>query len=100
MGSSEIGTSTRALRTIAVLVIVAGAVFAVAGVVTWFVVQDQLADEHITVSDDADHFAGDAGRRTAHRVRRRPTRSSATASRPAAGSPTPSSPRTTPAGTP
>ncbi len=41
------------------LVIVAGAVFAVAGVITWFVVRDQLADENITVSDDADSFAGD-----------------------------------------
>ena len=50
---------TRALRTIAVLVIVAGAIFAVAGVITWFVVRDQLADENITVSDDADRFAGD-----------------------------------------
>ena len=26
---------------------------------TWFVVQDQLADENIVVSDDADRFAGD-----------------------------------------
>ena len=30
------------------------------GVVTWFVVQSQLADENITVSDDADRFAGDS----------------------------------------
>jgi Flp pilus assembly protein TadB len=49
----------RALRVIAVIVIVAGAIFAVAGVITWFVVRDQLADENITVSDDADRFAGD-----------------------------------------
>jgi len=27
-------------------------------VVTWFVVADQLSDEHIVVSDDAAHFAG------------------------------------------
>jgi hypothetical protein len=47
------------LRTLGILVIVAGAVFAIAGVVTWFVVRDQLADEHITVSDDAERFAGD-----------------------------------------
>ena len=59
MASSDKGTSNRALRTIAVLVIVAGAVFAVAGVITWFVVRDQLSDEKITVSEDADHFAGD-----------------------------------------
>jgi len=59
MGSSETSSSTTVLRWIAVLVIAAGAVFAVAGVVTWFVVRDQLADEHITVSDDAERFAGD-----------------------------------------
>jgi hypothetical protein len=52
-------TPARVLRPIGVLVIVAGVIFAVAGVVTWFVVRDQLADEHITVSDDADRFAGD-----------------------------------------
>ena len=38
---------------------VAGAIMVVAGVVTWFAVQTQLADENITVSDDADNFAGD-----------------------------------------
>jgi hypothetical protein len=59
MGSSDTVASTRALRTIAIVVIVAGALFSVAGVVTWFVVRDQLADENITVSDDADRFAGD-----------------------------------------
>ena len=32
----------------------------VAGVGTWFLVQSQLSDERITVSDDAAHFAGDA----------------------------------------
>jgi hypothetical protein len=47
------------VRTLAILVIVAGAVMSVAGLVTWFVVRDQLADENITVSDDADNFAGD-----------------------------------------
>ena len=31
----------------------------VAGGVTWFVVQDQLAAENIVVSDDADFLAGD-----------------------------------------
>jgi hypothetical protein len=58
MGSSE-SSSTGPLRTLGVLVIVAGAVFAVAGVVTWFVVRDQLADENITVSEDAERFAGE-----------------------------------------
>ena len=59
MESSATRSPVRALRAIAVLVIVAGAVFVVAGVFTWFVVRDQLADENITVSDDADNFAGD-----------------------------------------
>ena len=59
MGSSDAGATTRVLRTLGIIVIVAGAVFTVAGVATWFVVQDQLKDEHITVSDDAAHFAGD-----------------------------------------
>jgi hypothetical protein len=58
MGSSD-ARSTRALRTLGVLIIVAGVVFSVAGVATWFVVKDQLADENITVSEDADNFAGD-----------------------------------------
>ncbi|GAA4409726.1 hypothetical protein GCM10023168_28720 [Fodinibacter luteus] len=37
---------------------VAGVIFAVAGVVTWFVVADQLAAENITVSEDAAFLAG------------------------------------------
>ena len=47
------------VRVLAVLVVVAGAVLVVAGVGTWFVVQAQLSDEQITVSDDAERFAGD-----------------------------------------
>jgi hypothetical protein len=49
-----------ALRVISILVLVAGVVLVVAGVVTWFVVRSTLADEKITVSSDASHFAGDA----------------------------------------
>ncbi|HZB67487.1 MAG TPA: aromatic ring-opening dioxygenase LigA [Ornithinibacter sp.] len=41
------------------VVVVAGVVFAVAGVVTWFLVADQLRAENITVSQDAEYFAGD-----------------------------------------
>ena len=59
MEPAHTSAPTRALRVIALLVIVAGVVFAIAGVVTWFVVRDQLADENITVSDDAERFAGD-----------------------------------------
>lgn len=47
------------VRTIAVIVMIMGVVFAVAGVVTWFAVRSQLAAEHITVSDDAKYFSGD-----------------------------------------
>ena len=47
------------LRVLAILVIVGGVILSVAGVVTWVVVTNQLNDERITVSDDADNFAGD-----------------------------------------
>ena len=47
------------VRVLAVLVVVAGVVLVVAGVATWFVVQAQLSDEQITVSDDAERFAGE-----------------------------------------
>ncbi len=48
-----------ALRVLSILVVVAGVVLIVAGVATWFVVRSTLADEKITVSSDASHFAGD-----------------------------------------
>jgi hypothetical protein len=38
---------------------VAGLILMVAGVATWFVVRDQLADEQIVVSEDADFLAGE-----------------------------------------
>jgi hypothetical protein len=44
---------------LAILVILGGLILAAAGVVTWIVVTDQLSDEKIVVSDDADNFAGD-----------------------------------------
>jgi len=47
-------------RVLAILVIVAGAILSVAGVATYVVVGNVLSDEKITVSDDADHFAGQA----------------------------------------
>ncbi len=47
------------VRVLAIVVMVAGAIMVVAGVFTWFAVQTQLADEKITVSDDAANFAGD-----------------------------------------
>lgn len=47
------------VRVIGILIMVAGVILLGAGVATWFTVKDQLADEKITVSEDADHFAGD-----------------------------------------
>ena len=55
------GTTAGGLRGVAViglLLIIFGAVLAVAGVGTWIVVTNQLSAENITVSQDADHFAG------------------------------------------
>ena len=43
---------------IGIIVMVVGVIFAVAGVVTYFIVSDQLAAENITVSEDAARFAG------------------------------------------
>jgi hypothetical protein len=50
--------STGPLRLLGILVIVGGVILGAAGVFTWFVVRDQLSNEKIVVSDDADNFAG------------------------------------------
>ncbi len=50
---------TGPLRLLAFAVVLGGVILLVAGAFTWFVVRDQLSDEKITVSDDADHFGGD-----------------------------------------
>ena len=55
MAASNLGR----VRLLGLLVMIAGALMVVGGVVTWFAVQSQLADENITVSDDAAAFAGD-----------------------------------------
>jgi hypothetical protein len=59
MTTSTARTRSGTVRLLATLVILAGAVMAVAGVVTWVIVGTTLADEKITVSDDATYFAGD-----------------------------------------
>jgi hypothetical protein len=46
------------VSVIGLLVIIAGAVLVVAGVVTYVVVSSTLADQKITVSADAAHFGG------------------------------------------
>jgi hypothetical protein len=53
------GRSTGPLRLLAFAVMLGGLILVVAGAFTWYVVRDQLSDEKITVSDDADNFAGD-----------------------------------------
>src|ERR1044072_4892178 len=45
-------------RTVGLVLIIAGLVFAVAGVVAYIAVQQTLSDQKIVVSDDADAFAG------------------------------------------
>ena len=48
------------MRSIAsITAIVVGIVMAIAGVVTWFVISSTLADQKITVADDASCAAGD-----------------------------------------
>ncbi|HPU12412.1 MAG TPA: aromatic ring-opening dioxygenase LigA [Aeromicrobium sp.] len=50
--------STGGVRVIGLLSIVIGAIMIFAGAVTWFVITDQLAAQHITVSEDAANFGG------------------------------------------
>ena len=53
------GASAGLLRVVALIVIVGGVISSVAGVITWYMVQDELSQQEITVSEDADNFAGD-----------------------------------------
>ncbi|GAB4068569.1 hypothetical protein GCM10028777_28030 [Angustibacter speluncae] len=52
-------TARGPLRLLAVLVMVGGVVLALGGVATWGLVQTSLADEKITVAEDARWFAGE-----------------------------------------
>lgn len=45
-------------RLVGALVAVVGVLFVAAGATTWFIVQSQLADEHITVASDAQFLQG------------------------------------------
>jgi hypothetical protein len=51
--------AARTVRVLGILLVVAGAIRLGGGVATWVTVQNQLADEKITVSEDADRFAGE-----------------------------------------
>ena len=60
--TSETSTRSHGLGFVKItgwIVAVVGAIMLVAGGVTWFVVQDQLAAENITVAEDASFLAGD-----------------------------------------
>ena len=56
---SDTSHSYKTTRVLAVLVIIAGVVFIVAGIGSWMAVKSQLTAENITVSDDAGRFAGE-----------------------------------------
>ena len=45
-------------KTASLVGIVFGAIFVIAGIVTWIVITNTLSDQRITVSDDADCRAG------------------------------------------
>jgi hypothetical protein len=47
------------VRFTGVFTLIAGVIMIIAGVVTWFAVQNELAAEHITVSGDSPRWAGD-----------------------------------------
>ena len=58
VGAKPTKRNDKAVRVVGIIVAVLGIVFLVAGVATYAVISSTLADEKITVSDDADHFAG------------------------------------------
>jgi hypothetical protein len=50
----------RAARAAAIITMLAGVLMSAAGATTWYMVQSNLADERITVSEDSPRFANDA----------------------------------------
>ena len=52
------GSGSGTVRVLGVLLVIAGVVLLAAGVATWVTVQGSLANERITVADDAASFAG------------------------------------------
>ena len=50
---------TKLPKIVAIINIAAGALMIVLGVAAYFLVERELADEHITVAEDADNFAGE-----------------------------------------
>ncbi|GEL93763.1 aromatic ring-opening dioxygenase LigA [Cellulomonas composti] len=58
MSTSATGSSNGLVRLLALITIIFGGVFIVAGAATWIAVSVNLKAENITVSDDAEAFAG------------------------------------------
>ncbi len=58
MSSTITVKPTKGVRGIGLFSMIAGIVFLIAGLGTWIMVTSELADEKITVSDDASFFAG------------------------------------------
>ncbi|WP_182111964.1 MULTISPECIES: aromatic ring-opening dioxygenase LigA [unclassified Actinotalea] len=52
-------SSTKPVRVVGLLSMIAGVVLIVAGAATWVMVRTQLVDENITVADDAQMFGGE-----------------------------------------
>lgn len=50
--------NAKGVKVVGIVAMVVGLLMIVAGGVTWGLVSSQLSDEHITVSEDAAHFAG------------------------------------------
>ena len=56
--TAPVRRTDRIVRLLGTLVVVAGLVLGAAGAGTWAMVQTSLADEKITVAEDAAHFGG------------------------------------------
>lgn len=56
--STTVSTSTRPVRAIGLITIIAGIVLILAGGTTWTMVRSQLVAENITVAEDAAMFGG------------------------------------------
>lgn len=56
--ASKAGGPGKGVKIIGIIIVIAGAILAGAGIGTWFTVQSQLKAEKIVVADDASMFAG------------------------------------------
>ncbi|MGY4643315.1 aromatic ring-opening dioxygenase LigA [Cellulomonas sp. URHB0016] len=59
MSTAAVGDKSGTVRVLALLTIIAGVVYIIAGAITWGAVASNLAAEKITVSDDASNFQGE-----------------------------------------